>query len=262
MNALPASGTLSNQASVSFTSGAFSGASYSNTFVTPVYQPFINIVKSADTANATVGDTVTYFLNVTNTGNLAANVTITDSIPAGAVFIPNSVLVNGVPQPGADPASGLNIGTVAPGATVTVTITLQVTVASLPSPQQLVNQAASTFTFSPPDGRLLSGSSVSNVLVIPVSSPDVTVVKSTPAIDAVVGDVITYTIVVTNNGIAPVNNVVLVDPIPAGSQFVAGSVTVDGTARPGANPGSGIVIGTIAPGDSVTVTFQVQVVAV
>ncbi|MNY74236.1 hypothetical protein D3C86_2132160 [compost metagenome] len=66
----------------------------------------------------------------------------------------------------------------------------------------------------------------------------------------------------TNNGIAPVNNVVLVDPIPAGSQFVAGSVTVDGTARPGANPGSGIVIGTIAPGASVTVTFQVQVVAV
>ncbi|MEC0167453.1 DUF7507 domain-containing protein [Paenibacillus graminis] len=262
VNALPASASLSNQASVSFTSGAFSGASYSNTFVTPVYQPFINIVKSADTANATVGDTVTYFLNVTNTGNLAANVTITDSIPAGAVFIPNSVLVNGVPQPGADPASGLNIGTVAPGATVTVTITLQVTVASLPSPQQLVNQAASTFTFSPPDGRLLSGSSVSNVLVIPVSSPDVTVVKSTPAIDAVVGDVITYTIVVTNNGIAPVNNVVLVDPIPAGSQFVAGSVTVDGTARPGANPGSGIVIGTIAPGASVTVTFQVQVVAV
>lgn len=141
-------------------------------------------------------------------------------------------------------------------------VTLQVTLASLPSPQQLVNQAAASFTFTPPDGRSLSGSAVSNTLVIPVSSPDVTAVKSTPAVDAVVGDIITYTIAVTNNGIVPVNNVVLVDPIPAGSQFVAGSVTVDGTPRPGANPATGIIIGTIAPGATSTVTFQVQVIVI
>ncbi|WP_260510227.1 DUF7507 domain-containing protein [Paenibacillus typhae] len=262
VNALPASTVLNNQASVSFTSGAFSGASYSNNLITPVYQPFINVIKSADTANATVGDTVTYFLNVNNTGNLPANVTVTDAIPPGAVFVPNSVLINGVPQPGADPSAGIAIGTVAAGATVTVTITLQVTVASLPSPQQLVNQAAASFTFTPPDGRLLSGSSLSNVLVIPVSSPDVTAVKSTPAIDAVVGDLINYSIVVTNNGIVAVNNVVLVDPIPAGSQFVIGSVAVDGVQRANANPAAGIVIGTIAAGASSTVTFQVQVIQV
>ncbi|MBW4083828.1 DUF11 domain-containing protein [Paenibacillus sp. S150] len=260
VNALPVPAILNNQASVSFTSGAFSGASYSNILAIPVYQPFINIVKSADTLNATVGDTVTYFLNVTNTGNLPAVVTITDTIPPGAVFIPNSVLLNGVPQPGADPASGLSIGTVAPDASVTVTVTMQVTVASLPSPQQLANQASSAFTFSPPDGRLLSGSSLSNVLVIPVSSPDVTAVKSTPVIDAVVGDIITYTIVVTNNGMVPVNDVVVVDPIPAGSQFVTGSVTVDGTVRPGVGPATGIEIGTIAAGASSTITFQVQVI--
>ncbi|WP_238653269.1 DUF7507 domain-containing protein [Paenibacillus piscarius] len=262
VNTLPNPAALNNQASVSFTSGAFSGASYSNTLVTPVYQPVIGILKSADTANATVGDTVTYALSVTNTGNLAAVVTLTDSIPAGAVFIPNSVLINGQPVPGADPAAGISLGTVAAGATVTITVTLQVTVASLPSPQQLVNQASATFTFIPPDGRQLSGSAVSNTLVIPVSSPDVTAVKSTSAVDAVVGDTITYTIVVTNNGIVNVNNVVLVDPIPAGSQFVPGSVTVDGTLRAGANPATGIIIGTIAPGASATVTFQVQVIVI
>lgn len=262
VNSLPNPATLNNQASVSFTSGAFSGASYSNNLITPVFQPIIGVLKSADTTNATVGDTVTYALSVTNTGNLAAVVTLTDSIPAGAVFIPNSVLVNGQPVPGADPTTGINLGTVPAGATVTMLVTLQVTLASLPSPQQLVNQAAATFTFTPPDGRLLSGSTLSNTLVIPVSSPDVTAVKSTPAVDAVVGDIITYTIAVTNNGIVPVNNVVLVDPIPAGSQFVAGSVTVDGTPRPGSNPGTGIVIGTIAPGATTTVTFQVQVIVI
>ncbi|WP_150267348.1 DUF7507 domain-containing protein [Paenibacillus tepidiphilus] len=262
VNTLPNPANLNNQASVSYTSGAFSGAAYSNILTTPVFQPIINVVKSADTANATVGDTVTYFVNVTNTGNLPAAVTITDTIPAGGVFVPNSVLVNGVPVPGADPTTGIGIGTVAPGATVTVTISLQVTIATLPPSQQLVNQASASFTFTPPDGRLLSGTSLSNTLVIPVSSPDVTAVKSTPAIDAVVGDIITYTIVVTNNGIATVNNVVLVDPIPAGSVFVPNSVTVDGVPRPGANPATGVTIGSIAPGASVTVTFQVQVVEI
>ncbi|MNC81573.1 hypothetical protein D3C75_1347420 [compost metagenome] len=54
----------------------------------------------------------------------------------------------------------------------------------------------------------------------------------------------------------------LVDPIPAGSQFVVGSVAVDGVSRPGANPAAGIVIGTIAAGASATVTFQVQVIVI
>ncbi|MNP48902.1 hypothetical protein D3C76_1430520 [compost metagenome] len=86
-------------------------------------------------------------------------------------------------------------------------------------------------------------------------------VKSTTSIDAVVGDIITYTIVVTNLGISPVNNVIMVDPIPAGSQFVTGSITVDGAPRPSGSPASGIAIGTIAAGASSTITFQVQVVA-
>lgn len=259
VNILPNPASLSNQASVSFTSGVFFGASYSNTLVIPVYQPIVVILKSASTTNATVGDTITYSLDVTNTGNLPANVTIADTIPSGALFVPNSILVNGVPQPGADLTGGLNIGVVAPGVTVIVTLTFQVIVDTLPNPQELVNQANGTFTFTPPDGRLLSGTSLSNILTIPVSSPNVTVVKSTPTIDAVVGDIITYTIVASNNGIETVNNVILVDPIPTGSQFVTGSVVVDGTSRPSGNPAGGIIIGTVVAGASSTVTFQVQV---
>ncbi|MFD1908440.1 DUF11 domain-containing protein [Paenibacillus rhizoplanae] len=47
------------------------------------------------------------------------------------------------------------------------------------------------------------------------------------------GDTVPYSISVTNSGIAPINNVVLSDPIPAGSSFVPGSVVVDGTPLPG-----------------------------
>lgn len=262
VNALPTPPQVSSQSAVSFTSGAFSGTAYSNTVITPIYQPIVAVTKTANTSNATIGDTIVYSFTITNTGNLPVQLTLTDSIPDGAVLVPNSVLVDGVPQPGADPNTGIVVGTIPAGGTVNVTVTLQVTVDTLPQNQQLTNQAAASYTYSPPDGRQLTGTVSSNVLVIPVSAPNVVVSKSTSAVDAVVGDVITYTITVTNSGIEAVNNVVMVDPIPAGAVFVAGSVTVDGTPRPTGNPNTGITLGTIQPGASVTVTFQVRVVVI
>ncbi|MFB9328409.1 hypothetical protein ACFFSY_20960 [Paenibacillus aurantiacus] len=262
VTSLPTPPALGNRASVTFTSGSFSGSTLSNPVVTPVYQPIIAVLKSANTTNATVGDTINYLLFVTNSGNLPATATLTDQIPAGGAFVPNSVLVNGVPQPGANPTAGIPVGVVNPGETVSVRVSLEVTVETLPAGQQLVNQAAATFTYSPPDGRVLTGSAASNTLVIPVSSPDVSVAKSTSAIDAVVGDIITYSILITNNGNSPVNNVVLVDPDPAGTVFIPGSVIVAGTGRPTANPNTGIVVNTIASGDSVTIAFQVRVVTI
>ncbi|QGG57868.1 DUF11 domain-containing protein [Paenibacillus sp. B01] len=262
VNGLPTPPSLTNSASAAFTSGAFAGSSISNPVITPVYQPIVALVKSADRTQATVGDTVTYFVTATNTGNYPASLTVFDSPPAGSDFVPNSVLVNGVPQPGADPTAGIAAGVLAPGASAVIVLSLQVNVNSLPNPQLLSNQATGSFTFSPPDGRTLTQSVLSNTLVIPVSSPDVIVVKSASAIDAVVGDTLTYTMTVTNSGISTVSSVVLVDPVPAGAAFVPGSVTVNGAAQPAASPASGIAVGTIAAGASVAVTFQVTVTAV
>lgn len=259
VTSLPVSGLVTNQASVSFTSGAFSGISLSNAITVPVFQPVLSVVKGANVTVATVGDTIVYFINVTNTGNIAASVTLTDPVPSGADFVPNSVIINGVPQPGVDPSTGIVIGTVPAGGTITVTVTLQVTISALPSPQRLTNSATANYSFLLPDGRTITGSTPSNTVVIPVSAPDVSVVKSTAAVDAVTGDTITYTVLVTNNGISTVNNVVLIDPIPAGTTFVAGSVTLDGVPVPGSNPAIGVTVGSIAPGASAIVTFQVLV---
>ncbi|MFD0669943.1 hypothetical protein [Cohnella sp. GCM10027633] len=261
-SSLPPSYQFANQASASFTSGAFSGTTLSNTAVVLVYQPIIAIQKTANTNNATVGETVTYELHVTNTGNLPADVTITDPTPAGGAFVPNSVLVDGMPVPGANPSAGIDVGVVNPGDTVIVTVSYEVVIQTLPPSQQLVNQAHGVYDYTAPDGRPLTGTVDSNTLSIPVSSPDVSVVKSTDAIDAVVGDEITYTINVTNNGISSVTNVVLVDPVPVGTVFVDGSVTVDGNSRPAANPNTGILVGTLPAGATSVVKFRVLVVTI
>lgn len=248
---------MSNRSTVSFTSGAFSSTTFSNTVVTPVFQPILSAQKTASTQNATVGDTVSYTITVSNQGNYGAQINLSDNLPAGTILVPNSVIVNGQPLPAANPAAGIPVGTVAAGATTT--ITFSVIIDTLPTPQQLVNQASVALSFTLPDGRNITGNVLSNVLTISVSAPDVEVVKSTTSTAVSVGDTVTYSIAVTNNGIASVSNVIFTDAVPASTLLTAGSVSVDGVLRPGANPSTGITLGSIAPGVTVTVVFSVQV---
>jgi large repetitive protein len=85
---------------------------------------------------------------------------------------------------------------------------------------------------------------------------------TTKAVDkatAVVGDTLTYTVRMDNTGgTADASSVVFTDVPPNGTNFVAGSVTVDGVANAG-NPSVGIAIGTVPAGGSRTVVFKVVV---
>ncbi|KWX88016.1 hypothetical protein AMQ83_09450, partial [Paenibacillus riograndensis] len=265
VTSFPGTKAVAKKANVAFTCKGVAGGHkvtgviHSNTDTRPVYSPVLGIVKSASTANATVGDQITYTLQIANTGNIGAATVITDNIPAGSSYVPGSFTVNGTPAAG-NPATGISIGTVPAGGSTTVQFQVQVN--SLPSPPQLVDQATAAYTFLVPDGRTLAGNAASNTLTIPVALPNVAVVKSAGFTDAAVGDILLYTSVISNNGLAPVTNVVLSDPVPAGSSFVPGSVSVAGAARPSADPATGITVGTVAAGTSVTFTFQVNVTSV
>ncbi|WP_413379279.1 beta strand repeat-containing protein [Paenibacillus taichungensis] len=263
VTSLPAPPRLFNQAKVGYTAPTVPGGPVINTAVPtnaieiPVFQPNVAIVKSAETSNVQVGENVTYTLVVTNTGNISATTTVLDNIPDGSVFVPGSVTINSVVQPGADPVTGIPIGPVAPNTVFTVTF--QVNVVSQPAGFQLVNQGTASYTYQPPDGRVIPGSVVSNTVIIPVTLPFVSVVKSTPVLDAVVGDTVTYSIVVTNQDTIPVTDILLTDAIPPGSVFAVGSVTVDGVSQPTSDPMTGIAVGTLLGGASSTITFSVNV---
>ncbi|WP_249652508.1 hypothetical protein, partial [Lysinibacillus sp. D4A1_S13] len=57
----------------------------------------------------------------------------------------------------------------------------------------------------------------------------------------------------------PATNVIVTDPIPAGTTFIPNSVTSNGVSQANINPAGGIQVGTIIAGSITTVTFQVQV---
>ncbi|MGE6663774.1 hypothetical protein [Paenibacillus xylanexedens] len=258
VTSLPDPPQLTDQAQVMFTSGTLSGASFSNVVTVPVYQAIIAVTKTAVPTFAVVGQIISFQFIVSNTGNIDATALFTDLIPADAAFVPGTVLVNNIPVPAADPNAGFSLGIVPSGGTVLVSF--QVVINSLPASFQIVNQASTTFTFTPPDGRIIPGAADSNPVVIPISADDVTVIKTASELQAVVGDIITYTLVVQNNDAVDVTDVSLTDPVPPASIFVTGSVTIDGISVPGADPNTAINIGTLAANSSVTITFQVTVI--
>lgn len=93
-------------------------------------------------------------------------------------------------------------------------------------------------------------------LQIDSKGANVGVTKSADRTFADVGEQITYTIVLENTGTVDALNVTLSDMLPPETALVAGSVTVDGAPYAGALP---VVIPTISPNQSATVTFKVTV---
>jgi gliding motility-associated-like protein/uncharacterized repeat protein (TIGR01451 family) len=149
------------------------------------------------------GDVITYTLTVTNTGNVTlSNVTVVD------------------------PLTGLNqtVGTLNPGASQSVSTTYTVTLANMNS-GSVVNVA--TVTATPPTGPAVT--SQDGVTVPAVQTPSVSIdkVANVTSVDAA-GDVITYTLTVTNTGNVTLSNVTVVDPLTGLNQTV-------GTLNPGAS---------------------------
>lgn len=67
------------------------------------------MVKSANAAQASVGGSLSYSILISNTGNIAATLLVTDILPPQAVFDTNSVIIGGTPLPGYNPATGIQL---------------------------------------------------------------------------------------------------------------------------------------------------------
>ncbi|SFB44752.1 conserved repeat domain-containing protein [Cohnella sp. OV330] len=248
---------LRNQSHVRFTSGLYPSIAYSNVVSIPLFGPAITVRKTADAAQAELGSTIVYRVAVANDGNAPADVALYDPLPAGTSVVSNSVLLDGVPLPGADPPSGIPLGSLAPGGRVAVSF--QLVVIAIPESRTIANRARAEFSFATPEGRISRGEAESNEVTVQVIGIKVSASIRTRWSQTFAGDVVYYDLVVMNEGAGPVSGVNVVVSLPQGLTFLAGSVTVDDVRAPGAVPASGIAVGTIAAGGSAVVTFAGQV---
>jgi uncharacterized repeat protein (TIGR01451 family) len=224
-----------------------------------VNSPDIQMEKTVDKDIAIVGDILTYTILIANNGLMESeNSVFTDKLPAGVTYIPGSLQLDGIVQPTADPTNGVIIGPVSIEGPVEVIFQVEVT--SVPPSGKVVNKGTLDYEFhSAPSLPVSYGTNESNEVETIIKRVQVDAVKmEDKSVYDKENDVITYTVLVSNNGDTDVRNIVFKDTIPAGTVLVPNSVKVNGTTITG-DIETGISVGSLAPDQSVEITFQVAV---
>jgi large repetitive protein len=230
-------------------------------------------VKLADRTVTHIGDTITYTITLNNTAGTAnaTNVFFTDTPPPGMSFVPGSMTYNGSVLAAANPLVGVNVGTINAGTSGVVTLQVKVNaIPAVPSLAQYLNSAKWTYDFIPCAGFASeSGTLVTNPnLINAVRLAPTKTVSPTGVVP--VGQQLVYTISVPNSGQVGSAGTTLLDPIPAGTTYVANSTTLNSIAVPdiaGSMPfataslinSAGQPSGAIASGATATVQFKVTV---
>ena len=222
------------------------------------------IEKRSDKSSAKVGDKIAYTLTLSNSETATVpveNAVVTDVIPAGLTFEYGSVMLDGMNTSDYtyDEASRLltvNVGIIAPDTSRTVSFVATVNEDAYNT--TIRNLATLTSDNTEPVQDKDDG------VVVADGRTDLSVVKTVDKSSAKVGDMLTYTVEVSNGTGAEVNirDVKLTDTIPGGLTFY-GNVTVDGySAVYQYDNGSHtltVPLDAIAPGQTKTVRFDVLV---
>ena len=197
------------------------------------------------------GDTVSYQIEVTNNGTAqATNVSLTDLLPPGLTATANN---GAITQGTYDAVTGLfTIGTLNVGDTAILTLEGTVDVGQGGNTITNITTAAST---PDQDDPSTAGDDLEESVVVDADA-DLVTVKTLNSANPVPleGEVVTYEIVVTNNGTAQATNVSLTDLLPPGLTATAGNGAVtQGTY----DPASGIfTVGTLNIGETATLTLE------
>ncbi len=90
----------------------------------------------------------------------------------------------------------------------------------------------------------------------------ISIEKSNDKPSASVGDTVTYTLVVANDGESPVFDVEVTDALPGGFTYVPGSTTINGSSEPDPSiSGNNLTwnVGTVISGEPVTIVYQATI---
>lgn len=247
-------------------------------------EPALVVSKSAEDLNGSplsAGDRIRYTIDVSNVGPVAAtNVVVSDDVPADLTLVSGSILFDedgpdggDAPTPLADPGGSnpvmATVASLAPGVTARLIFDADVN-AGTPDSTIIVNQAMAAGdglpnTNSDADGNASNGDQPTTLVV--GTGPSLVLTKSVIDLNGgsvQANDELEYTLTITNRGQADATGVTITDTVPpVGTSYSTGTTLLDGSTV--ADTGSdsalntGVLIGTIQPGQSNQIRFRVRV---
>ncbi|MGD9612700.1 MAG: SdrD B-like domain-containing protein, partial [Kiritimatiellia bacterium] len=213
----------------------------------------VGLTKSVDNPTPNETAQVTYTIQLTNAGPSAvAALQVEEPLTNGLAYVSDA------PSQGTyDPGSGTwTVGALAVGATASLTVVAAVEPGTFGTTLTNVSRIAAADLPDPAAGNDADAAEI--------SISGLTVAKTSDVVDyATPGDVITYTIVVSNLSPVVHTGIQIDDVLPAGTIYVADSTWVAG---PGTNAAAGdappwlATNRTLAAGETLTVTFAAEVV--
>ncbi len=257
-----------------------------------IVEPDLSITKTAQPDHQSLGDMVTFTVQVSHTAQStsdAQDVLIQDQIPAGMTFVDSSLPASDVSVSGQQVEFRIHSLALSQGQTsftYRARVDLDATV-----DQPLINTVHLTWkSLSGATGAADSGRTGhdcppglndycddASSTVIPTANAAVDAQKTVSIVDdadasgdATSGDILEYTITVTN-GSSPVTGTIFTDVIPENTTYVPGSLTLDSASLTDASDGDAgdygqsvpngvsVMIGDMSAGQSVTVTFRVRI---
>jgi uncharacterized repeat protein (TIGR01451 family) len=179
------------------------------------------VAKTASPPNVGVGDALTYTITVQSVDSRlspAENVTITDTLPHGVMFVsaaPSTGTCGTAPAAGSITGPGndqliCNLGTLNRGATTAATVVVRPQAATADS---TITNTVTVSTTTPGDNPANNSAEVGVNVGLP---PLDLILNKSDTVDAVtVGSNTDYVILVSNSGPAAANNVVVTDDLPS-----------------------------------------------
>ncbi len=188
----------------------------------------LSLTKQVDDSTPNANQNVVFSLTLTNGGpQSATNVTVADQLPAGLTF------VSSTPSGSTTYNSGTGVwtvGTLASGGNATLQITATVATQGAKTNIAQVSASDQFDVDSTPNNSLATEDDQASAVVTP-NATDLSVTKTVNNAAPTVGDNVTFTVTVTNNGPLAASGVQLSDQLPAGLTFASstpsGSTTYD-----------------------------------
>lgn len=142
------------------------------------------------------------------------------------------------------------LGDLGAGSTATITVTAKV---SATATGTLTNSATATSTTPDPEKANNTGRTTDTLS----ASADLAIIKTAQPAPVQAGQPVTYTLTITNNGPSAAQSVTVTDPVPAPLKYTSAT-----TSQGSCSEADGTVtcaVGTVAPGDKVTVKVVANV---
>ncbi|HIQ14359.1 MAG TPA: DUF11 domain-containing protein, partial [Leucothrix sp.] len=179
--------------------------------------------KLANKEKVKPGEIVTYSLSIENPNNApVSNAVVKDILPSGLSYITNSAKLNFMPISASTTGGleGLSFVIASIPANTTWQLSYQTQLATNAKVGDLINQARITTDDSNADSNLATNT-------IQISNFQIGIMKVADKENVVIGDTVTYTVIVDNPENRTLADIVIEDTLPSGFVYIRNSAVID-----------------------------------